>query len=64
MCEVPLYHMRTANLMLLLARQGRSYRGTSLIRKGTHLGPYCRPMPRVLGGSWGGGRFRMSEAPL
>ena len=27
------------------------YRGTSLIRKCTPLGPYRRPMPRVLGGS-------------
>ena len=25
--------------------------GTSLTRKRTPLGPYCRPMPRVLGGS-------------
>jgi len=28
------------------------------------LGPYRRPMPRVLGGSQGGGRFLMSEVPL
>ena len=27
------------------------YRGTSLTRKRTPLGPYRRPMPRVLGGS-------------
>ena len=27
------------------------YRGTSLIRKRTPLGPYSRPMPRFLGGS-------------
>ena len=27
------------------------YRGTSPIRKRTLLGPYRRPMPRVLGGS-------------
>ena len=27
------------------------YRGTSLIRKLTPLGPYRRPMPRVLGGA-------------
>jgi len=27
-----------------------SHRGTSLIRKRTPLGPYGRPMPRVLGG--------------
>ena len=27
------------------------YRGTSLMRKRNPLGPYCRPMPRVPGGS-------------
>ena len=34
-------------------RQGRevTYRGTSLIRKRIFLGPYRRPMPRVLGES-------------
>ena len=32
------------------------YRGTSPTRKRTLLGPYCRPMPRVLGGSQGGPR--------
>ena len=40
------------------------YRGTSPTRKRTPLGPYRRPMPRVLGGSYGGGRFLMSEVPL
>ena len=33
------------------------YMGTSLIRKCTPLGPYRRPMPRVIGGSWGVGVF-------
>jgi hypothetical protein len=42
----------------------QGYRGTSLIRKRIPLGPYRRPMPRVLGGSLGGGRFLMSEVPL
>ena len=28
------------------------------------LGPYRRPMPRVLGGSYGGGQFLMAEVPL
>ena len=28
-----------------------TYRGTSLTRKRTPLGPYRRPVPRVLGGS-------------
>ena len=40
------------------------YMGTSLIRKCPPLGPYRRPMPMVLGGSKGGGRFLMSEVPL
>ena len=30
----------------------------------TPLGPYRRPMPRVLGGSWESGRFLMGEVPL
>ena len=38
--------------------------GTSLTRKQPPLGPYRRPMPRVLGGSLGGGRFLMGEEPL
>ena len=32
--------------------------------KRTPLGPYSRPMPRVVGGSQGGGRFFMGEVPL
>ena len=40
------------------------YRGTSLKRKRTPLGPYRSPMHRVLGGSKGGGRFLMGEVPL
>ena len=42
----------------------RPYRGTSLIRNRRPLGPYSRTMPRALWGSWGGGRFLMSEVPL
>ena len=41
----------------------KTYRGTSLTSKCTPLGPYCRPMPRVIGGSKGG-RFLMGEVPL
>ena len=41
-----------------------AYRGTSLTRKGTPLGPRRRPMPRVQGRSQGGGRFLVSEVPL
>ena len=33
------------------------YRGTSLVRKRRHLGPYRRPMPGVLGGGLGGWAF-------
>ena len=40
------------------------YRGTSLIRNRTPLGPYRRPMLRVLGGSEGDGCFLMGEVPL
>ena len=40
------------------------YRGTSLVRKRNPLGPYRGPLPRVLGGSWKGGRFLMGEVPL
>ena len=40
------------------------YRGTSLTRKRSPLGPYSRPMPIVLRGSSGGGCFLMSEVPL
>ena len=40
------------------------YRRTSLARKRTHLGPYRRPVPRVLGGTQVGGRFLMGEIPL
>ena len=35
------------------------YRGTPVTRKRTPLGPYRRPMPRVLEGSYGGGCFLM-----
>ena len=40
------------------------YKGTSLTKKRTPLGPYRRPMPRVLEGSRGDGRFLMGEEPL
>ena len=41
-----------------------NYRGTSLTRKRSPLGPYRRPMPRALRWSWQGGLFLMSEVPL
>ena len=34
------------------------------IRKRTTLGPYSRPVPRVLGGYQGCGRFLMGKVPL
>ena len=40
------------------------YRGASLTKKRTPLGPYSRPMPRAVRGSKGGRRFLMSEVPL
>ena len=39
------------------------YRGTSLIRNRTPLGPYCRPMPRALKESRGGGLFLWVRYP-
>ena len=41
-----------------------SVQGYLACRKCTPLGPYRRLMPRVLGGSQGGGRFPMIEVPL
>ena len=40
------------------------YRGSSLVRKRAPLGPYSRPLPRVLWRSSGGGRFLLGEVPL
>ena len=40
------------------------YRGTPLIRNYPPLGPYRRPVPGVLGGSWGGGRLIVGEETL
>ena len=77
MSEAPLYVTRVKSLILLIygvSQHSRTadvdvggasdYRGTSLTRKRTSLGPYRRPMPRVLGGSQGGGRFLRSEVTL
>ena len=63
MGEVPLY----AGFRGQAPRRRRSerlYRGTSLTRKRTLLGPYRRPTPQVLGGSQGGGRFPMGQVLL
>jgi hypothetical protein len=40
------------------------YLGTSRMRNCTLPGPYRRPMPGVLEGSWGGRRFLMGEVPV
>ena len=40
------------------------YRGTSLIRKRLPVATYSRPVHSVIGGSYGGGRFLLSEVPL
>ena len=44
--------------------QHQGYRSTSLTRKRNPLGPYRRPIARVLRVSYGIGRFFMSEVPL
>jgi len=43
--------------------QGRLW-DDSQMKKRTPLGSYRRPLPRVLGVSSGGGRFRMAEVPV
>ena len=48
----------------LFAAVQNVYKGTSLSIKGNPLGPYKRPMPNVLRGAEGGGRFLMGEVPL
>ena len=40
------------------------HRGTSPTKTRPLLGPYCRPMHRITGGSWGGGRLLVGEVPL
>jgi hypothetical protein len=41
-----------------------AYRGTSIIRNSTPLGPYNRNMPRALWWPYGGELFLVSEVPL
>ena len=53
---------------LVLAANGShppsgEYRGTSILRNSTPLGPYSRPMPRALWWSYGGSGF-LCEVPL
>ena len=60
--------VRTFKLMfaekIVGSRTFNDYRGSLLVRKRNPLGPYRRPMHRVLGGSQGGGCFLMSEETL
>ena len=44
--------------------QRESVQGYPAYEERHPLGPYSRTMPRVLGGSQRGGRFRMGEVPL
>jgi len=46
------------------SKSQQSFRGTSLIRTPPPVAPYCRPMPMVLGWSYGRGLFLMNEVPL
>jgi hypothetical protein len=55
MSEVPLHPLKVDHLRGPLS--GHKYRGASLIRNCAPLGPYSRPMPRVLWWSWGWGVF-------
>ena len=61
MSEVPLY---IGSVLGSSPREGYLYRDTSLIRNRHPLGPCSKPMPKVLGGSSGGGRFLVSEVAL
>jgi hypothetical protein len=63
MSEVPL-HPRLERRGSKTATHRAEKRISSLTKKINPLGPYRRPMPRVLGGSQGGGRFLMGEIPL
>jgi len=49
---------------LLISEVPLGYRGTSLTRRRTSLGPYRRPTSRFRGGSQGVGRFLMGEVLL
>ena len=60
-------HLETIPEMVLeacWARVDRLYRGTSLIRNSTPLGPYSKTVPRALRWSYEGGLSLMSEVPL
>ena len=48
----------------VILKSGLYLTGVPHSRNAPPLGPYCRPMPRSLRGSYGGGRFLMGEVPL
>ena len=64
--RVPLEPFRTVARARILpfALKKKVYRGTSLTRKRTPLGPHRRPMPKVPGESQRSGPFFMGEVPL
>ena len=62
MSEVPLYW--NSHNSTTASTSTRGYKGTSLTREHPLLGPLCRPMPKVLPGSSGGGWFLVGEVPL
>ena len=65
MSEVPLYlALHAAGDQGIFQSLKVHYRGTQLTRKRTPLGPYRRPMPRVIGGFYGSGRFLLGEVLL
>ena len=59
-----MYELPNARIRNVHGPASPAYRGTLLIRDSAPLGPYCRPMPRVLGRSQGGGLFLMCEVPI
>ena len=61
MSEVLLYSKSTSKVVYSCRSR---YRGTSLTRKRTPLGPYSRITPRALLQSWGVGHSLVSEVPL
>ena len=62
MSKVPLFQEKCT--VRARGAAGSKYVGTSLLRSPPPLGPYRRPMPRVLEGFLGGGRFLAGEVPL
>ena len=64
LCPVSAAHTSISRMDSNFTCYPQRYSGNFLTEKRTLLGPYRRPIPRVLGGSKGGGRFLMVEVPL